>query len=589
MFINAETLMSGYIIFAKKSHIPALHVTGHKSDCTYLFGTAYMDCVGHFHGETAKAYWPSANKIGGHTRQANNGHRQDMLVDNANDWNWKKIVNMHVSLYDDLLSAKKLFLEKRKLFIGLSLSHPANIPTWRSMARQTKKGLKGVISVYRHTASKGEDERLLCGIILTKISVPSQTAIYERMKANLDNFASTQDNQRKIKDACVKNAEHDLQETKKEIASRRTKLTAQIDTWRKVRERVLSSIPDAAEFVAMPQTCEVEDEKLWLPSEFTVAQRVAMGHNMIALAEEEGKLREGEAYKLIRCLQSACKTLSALEDRKRLDETAQKGHTTAGEQILDTRRRRDNLIDSYNYVRKAMISLGTVIDHNDEDSQFPFLSVKDTFTKSRRRERALGDSRRGDGMLYTRIGIAAGSKISHAPEMDIEESSEEEISDSDRPKSKRSRPAPEGGVQMTKRAKRAPAQKRKEKEPDLSPNPANKSGWLWELRRPSNISEAEMAEWESEGKYPYLLGPGFAEWAKGTAQMWKQLSDQCQTHLTMAGYKFALEPDFNLVSYVERERENHDNLLPEQGIAPRDKRAEAQIFAASRGETIEST
>ncbi|KAJ7339721.1 hypothetical protein DFH08DRAFT_1013175 [Mycena albidolilacea] len=610
--------------------IPALHVTGHKSDCTYLFGTAYMDCVGHFHGETAEAYWPSANKIGGHARQANNGHRQDMLVDNANDWNWKKIVNMHVSLYDDLLSAKKLFLEKRKLFIGLSLSHPANIPAWRSMARQTKKGPKGVISVYRHTASKGEDEQLLCGIILTKISVPSQTAIYERMKASLDNFASTQvstnqvglflnegmkiqDNQRKIKDACVKNAEHDLQETKKEIASRRTKLTAQIDTWRKVRERVLGSIPDAAEFVAMSQTCEVEDEKLWLPSEFTVAQRVAMGHNMIALAEEEGKLREGEAYKLIRCLQSACKTLSALEDRKRLDETAQKGHTTAGEQILDTRRRRDNLIDSYNYVRKAMISLGTVIDHNDEDSQFPFLSVKDTFTKSRRRERALGDSRRGDGMLYTRIGIATGSKISHAPEMDIEESSEEEISD--RPKSKRSRPAPEGGVQMTKRAKRAPAQKRKEKEPDLSPNPANKNGWLWELRRPSNMSEAEMAEWESEGKYPYYcdrvqwaraeaemdrfqeqmeiklteflrclttfqfnerawiqmsknsdLGPGFAEWAKGTAQMWKQLSDQCQTHLTMAGYKFALEPDFNLVSYVERERENHDNLLREQGI-----------------------
>jgi hypothetical protein len=97
-----------------------------------------------------------------------------------------------VSLYDDLLGAKSLFLEKRKLFIGLSLSHLANIPAWQSMARQTKKGPKGVISVDRHTTSKGEDERLLCGIILTKMSVPSQTAIYERMKANLDNFSSTQ-------------------------------------------------------------------------------------------------------------------------------------------------------------------------------------------------------------------------------------------------------------------------------------------------------------------------------------------------------------------------------------------------------------
>ncbi|KAJ7790866.1 hypothetical protein B0H14DRAFT_2625587 [Mycena olivaceomarginata] len=90
------------------------------------------------------------------------------------------------------------------------------------------------------------------------------------------------------------------------------------------------------------------------------------------------------------------------------------------------------------------------------------------------------------------------------------------------------------------------------------------------------------------------LGPGFAELAKGTTQMWKQLSDQWQKHLTMAGYKFALEPDFELVSYVERERENHDNLLREQGIGDSflhytttpdlqesstpDKRAEARIF-----------
>jgi hypothetical protein len=36
--------------------IPALHVTGHKPDCTYLFGTCYMECVGRFHGETAEHY-----------------------------------------------------------------------------------------------------------------------------------------------------------------------------------------------------------------------------------------------------------------------------------------------------------------------------------------------------------------------------------------------------------------------------------------------------------------------------------------------------------------------------------------------------
>ncbi|KAJ7328335.1 hypothetical protein DFH08DRAFT_815835 [Mycena albidolilacea] len=118
----------------------------------------------------------------------------------------------------------------------------------------------------------------------------------------------------------------------------------------------------------------------------------------------------------------------------------------------------------------------------------------------------------GDGGR-TGGGDRAGSKISHAPEMDIELSEEEEISD--RPKSKRSRPAPEGGVQMTKQAKRAPAQKRKEKEPDFSPNPANKNSWLWELQRSSNMSEAEMVEWESEGKYPYYCSiSDWVQWAR---------------------------------------------------------------------------
>ncbi|KAJ7913820.1 hypothetical protein B0H13DRAFT_1446350, partial [Mycena leptocephala] len=44
--------------------VPALHVLGHQDSCTYLFGTAYMVCVGHFHGESAEQYWPESNQLG---------------------------------------------------------------------------------------------------------------------------------------------------------------------------------------------------------------------------------------------------------------------------------------------------------------------------------------------------------------------------------------------------------------------------------------------------------------------------------------------------------------------------------------------
>ncbi|KAJ7656586.1 hypothetical protein B0H17DRAFT_1213791 [Mycena rosella] len=509
--------------------IPALHVTGHKADCTYLFGTAYMDCVGHFHGETAEAYWPSANRIGGHARQMNNGHRQDTLID--------------VTLYDDLSSAKKLFVQKRNLFIGLSLSNLDHIDEWQRKARQTKKTTGGVTSVYRHTTSK----------------VPSQTTIYQHMIANLENFASTQvpaneiavflkeglkcqADQRKITDARSKNDEHDLQATKKEIATRRAKLTIQLVKFREVRDNVM-----------------LEAETLWLPSDFTEVQRVAMGPNIIALAAEE------EAYDLIRHIQTICKGLSALEDRKR-DVRGQKNNIISGEQALDTRHRRDCAIKAYNSVRKAMISLGTACDEGD---QFPPLTINDTFMKSRRRERALGDSRRGDGMLYTRIGIAAGSKVSNAPAVEDED---EEGSD-DEPDSKRIRPGNQGGTQMTKRAT---TEQRREKQlealTNLDPNPANKNGWLWELRRPSNMTDIEMQNWESDrvqwaraeaemDRFPEQVemsaaeSPSYKEQANETANMWVVLANQCRRHLKMAGYQFALEPDFDfaaLIAYIER-------------------------------------
>lgn len=76
--------------------VPALHVQGHQDACTYLFGTAYMECIGHFHGETAEHYWPEANQLGPHMRQMNLGHRQDTIINHHGDWNHKKTMKMGV-------------------------------------------------------------------------------------------------------------------------------------------------------------------------------------------------------------------------------------------------------------------------------------------------------------------------------------------------------------------------------------------------------------------------------------------------------------------------------------------------------------
>ena len=74
--------------------IPLVHVTNHKDNCNYLFSSAYIPNAGHFHGETAEQTWPELNQLGAQTRQMNNGHRQDTLIDHHGDWNFKKVANM---------------------------------------------------------------------------------------------------------------------------------------------------------------------------------------------------------------------------------------------------------------------------------------------------------------------------------------------------------------------------------------------------------------------------------------------------------------------------------------------------------------
>ncbi|KAJ7256377.1 hypothetical protein C8J57DRAFT_1235751 [Mycena rebaudengoi] len=70
--------------------VPALHVQGHQDSCTYLFGTAYMEC--------------------------------DTIINHHGDWNHKKTMKIASDLAEDLQTAKKKYLEKRNHYIGLSIS-----------------------------------------------------------------------------------------------------------------------------------------------------------------------------------------------------------------------------------------------------------------------------------------------------------------------------------------------------------------------------------------------------------------------------------------------------------------------------------
>ncbi|KAJ7795011.1 hypothetical protein B0H14DRAFT_3555974 [Mycena olivaceomarginata] len=308
--------------------VPALHVQGHQDSCTYLFGTAYMECVGHFHGESAEQYWPESNQLGPHVRQMNNGHRQDTMINHHGDWNYKKSAQIAFTLAEEIKDAKQKYIEKRNHFIGLSLSFSDRVQKWSEMPRTTSKIGKDAISVYKHRTTK----------------VPSQRAIFQKMLSDTSSFATTMipksqvahfiDEGLKIQDLQSRNKlrhltlntdDHDLAVKRKEISLRTSKLAARIEKWRKIQRELMN--PEG-------------NEKLFLPSDFTSeVEREAL--SLTGFAAEEIRWREGQVFDSLRLIQNIVKTISALCGRKIKNDRQQKQNTRAGDNIEEAIKLRD--------------------------------------------------------------------------------------------------------------------------------------------------------------------------------------------------------------------------------------------------------
>ncbi|KAJ7136196.1 hypothetical protein C8R46DRAFT_1322335 [Mycena filopes] len=529
--------------------VPALHVQGHQDSCTYLFGTAYMECVGHFHGETAEQYWPEANQLGPHVRQMNNGHRQDTMINHHGDWNHKKTMNLPASLAEDIADAKRKYIEKRNHFIGLSVSFSDRVQKWNKMPRTSTRQGKEAVSVYKHSTTK----------------VPSQTAIYQKMLNDESAFGPTMvprskvarflDEGFRIQDLHA-TEEHDLVSRQKEINIRTAKAQARIDSWRKLQKELMPNVGNSVALQAQKKPA-VQDETLFMPSDFpSEAERNALGLRDLAL--EEAKWREGEMFDHLRALQNIVKTISALRNRKIRDDRQQKDNTRAGDNIRVSLALRDEHMESYEVARKALLIL-------QSDSRFLPLTEQDLYMKSVQQKRRVGDSRHTDGALWR---INAETPV----EVDVDD---------------------DNGAIRTSKPTGA-------KKPGVDPRPA---GWLWQLGRLSKMSDAEMEEWSQEGDRVQwfraeaemqrwqeqgeqklaeilrtnrsfqrmertwaalaatALPPGHQAYARQKAAMYKKRAEQAQKFIKKAGYHDLLAEDASIIRRVQMDRDAEASVI----------------------------
>ncbi|KAJ7480380.1 hypothetical protein B0H11DRAFT_1915796 [Mycena galericulata] len=550
--------------------VPALHVQGHQDSCTYLFGTAYMECVGHFHGETAEQYWPEANQLGPHVRQMNNGHRQDTMIVHHGDWNHQKnhvpgticsLTPPAVSLAEYLAEAKTKYIEKRNHFIGLSVSFRDDIERWQAMPRTTIK--------------KGKDAKMLSD----ETAFASTMIPKSKVARLLDEGLKIQDVQSKLAQLINDTEEHDLVSRRKEITKRTEKTQVRLYNWRKQQNELMPRIADKVAEQAM-RALPIQDEKLFLPSDFPSEQE-RQSLDLISLAVEEAKWREGQAFDHLRALQNVVKALSALRNRKIRDDRKQKENTRAGDNIREAIALRDQHMASYEVARKALISLNAT-------STFPPLTEPDLYMKSVQQKRRVGDSRHTDGALWR-----VNAPVPIEDGLDIEDGAS-------------AVPEPAKSVQTTSgtqmnRRKSGPRVK-SNTQPKLATD-ERPEGWLWQLGKLSKMSDAEMEEWSKEGdrvqwfraeaemqrwqeqgeqKLAELLRtnrsfqrmgqtwlslastnpqPGHQAYARQKAAMYQKRAQEVQDLIRSAGYKDLLTEKADIVSRISSEREREAKIV----------------------------
>ncbi|KAJ7886527.1 hypothetical protein B0H14DRAFT_2338154, partial [Mycena olivaceomarginata] len=155
----------------------------------------------------------------------------------------------------------------------------------------------------------------------------------------------------------------------------------------------------------------VEFEVLFLPSDLTSTERLEL--DVATLGAEEVQWREGQAFDALRAVQNVVKALRALRDRKGKNDRQQKDNTRAGSQIADTTKRQDRHMQTYEAARQAMIRLGALTD--GPNTHYPRLTEADTFMKSVRQTRQVGDSRFTDGLLWRVSGGISASPSNITP------------------------------------------------------------------------------------------------------------------------------------------------------------------------------
>lgn len=82
--------------------IGLFHVHGHRQECFARFTPDYVEGVGQTEGEIIESLWSILNETSRGCRGMTAAHRQEVMDDHMNHWNWMKLTRMSVYILHSL-------------------------------------------------------------------------------------------------------------------------------------------------------------------------------------------------------------------------------------------------------------------------------------------------------------------------------------------------------------------------------------------------------------------------------------------------------------------------------------------------------
>ncbi|PPQ88252.1 hypothetical protein CVT26_011344, partial [Gymnopilus dilepis] len=166
-------------------------------------------------------------------------------------------------------------------------------------------------------------------------------------------------------------------------------------------------MPEVADLVAtqVQNRATPEDERLLLPSDLSAEEQQTFSISA-ALTNCECKLLEGHAFDVLRDIQTIVKTLTNLYKEKK-HNYGQLQQTRSSARIQEVIALRDANIREYNATRESLIRLGSI---TADDLLLRPLKKADTYRKQTTIKRAVGDTYRHDGLIWTNRGTMAGTQ-----------------------------------------------------------------------------------------------------------------------------------------------------------------------------------